>query len=94
VEQFTYCDILAHQMDILPTFATVRSLRTWLKIMLTPISTTHYLDEYFDPLAIDRQKVYTPLILIAFLALMRLAGSPFRWINSARRDQSTWSGAR
>jgi dimethylaniline monooxygenase (N-oxide forming) len=94
VEQFAYCDILARQMGILPTFATIRSLRTWLKIMLTPISTTHYLDEYFDPLAIDRQKVYTPAILIAFLALMRLAGLPFRWINSVRRDQSTRSGVR
>jgi len=94
VEQFAYCDILARQMGILPTFATVRSLRTWLKIVLTPISTIHYTDEYFDPLAIDRQKVYTPVILIAFLALMRLAGLPFRWINSVRRDQTTRSGVR
>ena len=72
---------LAREMGILPTLATVGSLRTWLKIMFTPASTIHYVDEYFDRQSIDRQPVYTPAILIAFLSLMRLLGFPFRLIK-------------
>ena len=82
VEHFTYCDMLAHEMDIMPTLLNVRSWRTWLKIMLTPISTLHYLDEYFDPQSLDRQKIYTPLILVAFLTLMRVLGLPLRFVKS------------
>jgi hypothetical protein len=88
VEQFTYCDFLAHEMGILPsagsmpTPANMRSLRTWLKIMLSPISTTHYLDQYFDAKAIERQKVYMPGILVALLSLARGLGFPFRLIKS------------
>lgn len=85
VEQFTYCDVLAREMGIMPTLATVRSPRTWLKIMLTPVSTTHYVDQYFDRESIDRQKVYIPVILLAFLTLMRLLGFPFRLIKSVRK---------
>jgi cation diffusion facilitator CzcD-associated flavoprotein CzcO len=89
VEQFPYCDELARDMGILPTLGTVKSLGTWLKIMLTPASTTHYLDEYFDRQSIDRQKVYTPGILVAFLGLMRLVGFPFRFIQSVRNAKKT-----
>lgn len=85
VEHFTYCDVLAREMGILPTLATAGSLRTWLKIMLAPISTLHYLDEYFDRTAIDRQKVYMPGALLTFLSLVRLLGVPFRWIRSVSR---------
>jgi hypothetical protein len=92
VEQFTYCDILAEEMGILPTLKNVGSLKTWLKIMLTPISTIHYMDEYFDPQAIDQQKVYTPAVLIAFMGVMRLAGFPFRWMHNIRRQQITKAG--
>jgi hypothetical protein len=84
IEQFPYCDALAREMGILPTFATVGSLRTWLKIMFAPASTMHYVDEYFDRQAIEREKVYTPVILLAFLILMRLLGFPFRLIKSVR----------
>jgi hypothetical protein len=82
VEHFTYCDILAREMGILPTLANVRSLRTWWKIHLTPISTFHYLDEYFDGGALDRQKVYMPVALVGFLAVMRVLGTPFRVVRS------------
>ena len=82
VEHFTYCDILAREMGIMPTLGTVRSLRTWLQIVLTPISTIHYMDEYFDQPSIDRQKVYMPFLLLAFLALMQVLGFPFRLIKS------------
>ncbi len=93
VEQFPYCDLLAQAMGIMPTPATVRSLRTWLKIMLTPASTSHYVDQYFDRQAIDAQPVYTPAALVALLILLRL-GEQFIhfgkaivdcWERSARR---------
>ncbi len=84
-EHFIYCDILAREMGIMPTLASVRSLRTWLKIMLAPISALHYMDEYFDQQAIDREKVYMPFFLLAFLALMRAPGFPFRLIKRVRK---------
>ncbi|MEW6084395.1 MAG: FAD/NAD(P)-binding protein [Chloroflexota bacterium] len=84
VEHFTYCDLLAREMGIMPTLKNVRSLRTWLKIMLTPISTLHYLDEYFDSKEIDGQKVYMPAVLVAFLSLMKLSGLLFRLIKFPR----------
>jgi dimethylaniline monooxygenase (N-oxide forming) len=89
VEHFTYCDLLAREMGILPTLTRVHSLRTWLKIQVTPISTFHYLDEYFDPQALDRQKVYMPAALVGFLSLMRLLGTPFRWLRNLRGKGST-----
>jgi len=94
VEHFTYCDILAREMGIMPTPETVRSLRTWLKIVLTPISTLHYMDEYFDQQGIDRQKIYMPVFLLAFLALMRLLGYPLRIIKRVRNIKITQSGGR
>jgi hypothetical protein len=84
VEQFPYCDVLAKEMGIMPTLANVKSLRTWLKIMFSPASTIHYVDKYFDKQLIKRQKIHTPFILIAFLALMRLLGYPLRLINRIR----------
>lgn len=82
VEHFTYCDLLAREMDIMPTLAKVRSWRTWVKIMLTPISTFHYLDVYFESNEIEGQKVYMPAVLVAFLSMMRALGFPFRAYNS------------
>ena len=81
VEQYPYCDILAKEMDILPTLANTRSLRTWLKIMMIPASTTHYVDEYFDAQGIREQKIYTPPILIVLLCLLRLAGNLVRLLT-------------
>jgi hypothetical protein len=81
VEQFPYCDILAKEMSILPTLTTVKSLGTWLKIMLVPASTTHYVDEHFNQRAIGWKNVYTPFILLALLAIMRVLGYPLRLIN-------------
>jgi hypothetical protein len=78
-------------MGIMPTLASVRSLKTWLKIMLTSISTLHYMDEYFDQQAIDRQKVYMPGILLVVLSLMRLLSFPLRLIKNVRNDKLTQS---
>ncbi|MCI0611143.1 MAG: FAD/NAD(P)-binding protein [Anaerolineae bacterium] len=94
VEQFAYCDTLAKEMDIMPTLESVGSLRTWLKIMLAPISTTHYVDEYFDQQAIDRQRVYTPVVILVILTLMRLLGFPFRLIKRVRDIKITQSRMR
>jgi dimethylaniline monooxygenase (N-oxide forming) len=91
VEQDPYCNVLAREMRILPTLANVGSLRLWLKIMFCPTSTTHYVDNYFDPQSIRRQKVYTPVILIAFLSLMRLLGFPFRLIQRVRKNIAWFS---
>jgi dimethylaniline monooxygenase (N-oxide forming) len=92
VEQFPYCDVLAREMGLLPTLANVRSLRTWLKIMLTPASTIHYVDPFFDRQAIDRQNIYMPGILCAFLSFVRLVGFPFRWIRGIRPVHEINSG--
>ena len=81
MEHFTYCDMLACEMHIMPTLANAGSFKTWVKIMLTPISTLHYLDEYFDSSEIDRQKVYMPPVLVAFLSVLRALGWPFRMIQ-------------
>ncbi len=94
VEQFTYCDVLAKEMGSMPTLGAIRSPMTWLKIMLTPISTLHYMDEYFDQQALDRQKVYTPVVLLAFLTLMRLLGYPLRLIKHVRKTKVIRSSRR
>lgn len=88
VEQFPYCDALACEMGVLPTLRAVGSLRTWLKIMLAPASTTHYLDAHFDPQAVARQQIHTPPVLIAILTLMRLFGLPFRFFKRLRRKRT------
>ena len=81
VEQFPYSDILAREMSTMPTFANVKSLKTWLNIMLSPASTIHYLDAYFDKEMIDEQKIHTPFILIAIMSVARIAGYPFRLVT-------------
>ena len=78
VEQYPYCDILAREMGTLPTLKKIGSLHTWLKIMLAPASTIHYLDENFDRQIIEREKIYMPALLYTFLAFMRILGYPFR----------------
>jgi len=92
VEQFPYCDILAKEMGVMPSLITVKSLHTWLKIMLAPASTTHYMDDYFDPQAINHERVYTPHILLVIMAAARLVGFPFRLIKSIRNSKTTSLG--
>jgi dimethylaniline monooxygenase (N-oxide forming) len=84
IEHFAYCDELAQEMGIMPTLANVRSLKTWWKIMLTPITTIHYVDEYFDPQAIDGETVHAPALVLALLILLRPLDYPFRWVNHLR----------
>jgi len=85
VEQYPYCDLLAQQMGIMPTPRNVGSLITWLKIMSIPASTTHYTDEYFDQESLTPGKIYMPVLIVVFLAMMRMIGSPLRWIKCLPR---------
>jgi len=85
VEQIPYSDILAKEMGILPTFANVKSLGRWLKIILAPATTFHYADEYFDKQAIQQEKVHTPALILALMILL----TPLSWlIGLLRRVRS------
>ena len=88
VEQFPYCDDLARDMSILPTLGTLKSPRLWLKILLAPASTLHYVDAYFDSRSIAREKVYTPAILIVIMIFARLLGFPLRLVSQARNQDT------
>ena len=89
VEQYPYCDLLAQELGIMPALTTVKSLRTWLKILLTPASTTHYVDQYFDPQALEQQSVYTPPILVVLLILMRMLGYTLRLVKRMQGTRAT-----
>ena len=93
IEQFPYCDLLAQELGIMPTLGRVKSLNVWLKIMLAPASTTHYVDQFFDPHALARQHVYTPPILVALLILMRLLGYPLRLLKRIQGNRTTGRSA-
>jgi hypothetical protein len=86
VEHFSYCDRLARAMGIMPTLRRVGSVRTWVKIMLTPISTLHYLDAHFDARDIGQQRVYMPGVLVGVLGLIGLGLLPWRWV-AGRMDE-------
>ncbi|MEO0508432.1 MAG: NAD(P)-binding domain-containing protein [Verrucomicrobiota bacterium] len=71
VEMFPYCDLLAQKRNAYPTRKNVKSFKRWLKIMLSPASTTHYIDEDFKPQRVDSTPTYTPKILNALLLLIK-----------------------
>ena len=78
VEQFGYCDALAQEMDVLPSLAKLRSVRLWLRILLVPASTTHYVDEFFDPSNVAQQRVFMPPVLVAIMLALRTVSLPLR----------------
>lgn len=85
VEMFPYCDQLARMMDSLPTLRKVGSLRRWWKIQLSPASTLQYLDDDYDPRAMDTQVVHTPPVITVLLLLIKaLLDWPYRALK--RRD--------
>ncbi len=86
VEQYPYCDRLARELGSMPTLANT-GLKTWLKLMLVPASSTHYRDHYFDHDALSAQQVHTPPILIGILVLLRLLGIPNRVLKGLVRDR-------
>ncbi len=73
VDQFPYCDSLAKTMGVYPSFGKV-SLRAWLKLMLTPVSTTHYTDEFFDDSRLLRAEIFMPFSLILLLISIKAFG--------------------
>lgn len=81
VEQFPYSDKLAKEMGTFPTLAKVKSLKTWLKIMLTPASTIQYMDDYFDKELIDQQEIYMPSLLVGIMSFVKLISLPFRFLK-------------
>ena len=70
----------------LHTARATLGLRTWLKLLLVPASTTHYVDEYFDEKMLKKQNVYTPFILIVIMLFVKLVGSTRQYLN--RKIQS------
>lgn len=80
VEHIPYTDALASDMGIMPSLANMK-FKTWLKLMLTPSSTTQYLDEYFDEGELERQKIYMPLSLVALMLLFGLVAYPWKYFK-------------
>jgi hypothetical protein len=76
VEHIPYTDILAKEMGILPTLANLKSLGLWMKILLAPANTVHYVDEYFDKQAVQREKIYTPALILALMIFL----TPLSWL--------------
>ena len=72
VEMFPYCDTLAKEMGNYPSLKKVGSLSHWLKIMLSPASTMHYVDENYDSNSIDNLSVHTPFLINFLLCLVKL----------------------
>jgi len=88
VEMFPYCDRLAALTGTLPTRRRL-GLKRWLKLQLAPATTLHYLDEHFDPAAIDDTSVHTPGVLNGLLALIRAADAAS---GGARRRRASGRG--
>lgn len=90
VEMFPYCDRLARTMGTYPSLRRAGSLRSWLKIWLSPASTLHYLDEHYAPSFVARQPIHAPASITALLLLLKLlVDLPYR----ARAQRSAKRGA-
>ena len=77
VDMFPYCDTLAKKMRSYPFLRSVKSLKLWLKILLSPASTTHYLNENFSSDALRQQCPYTPKLLIVALIAIKAIDLPY-----------------
>jgi cation diffusion facilitator CzcD-associated flavoprotein CzcO len=84
VDHLPYCDELAKKMGSYPSPFRVRSLTTWLKIKLTPASPLHYVDEQFDRERIEKQPIYSPRLLTAFLLSVKLFDLPYQILDRVR----------
>jgi dimethylaniline monooxygenase (N-oxide forming) len=80
VEHIPYTDALAKEMGIMPSLSNM-PFKTWLKVMLVPSSTFHYLDEYFDERDLEQQSVYMPQVLIALMFLFCLFLWPWDYLK-------------
>ena len=83
VEMYPYCDRLARLMGTYPSLRRAGSLRSWLKIWLSPASTLQYLDENYDPAFLARQPVHSPAIVTGLLLLIKLFDIPYSRFRKA-----------
>ena len=77
VDMIPYCNRLAKKMGTYPYLTRVKSIRRWIKISLSPFSTSHYLNEDFDPKFVESQKVYSPFIITILLLFIKLIDIPY-----------------
>jgi hypothetical protein len=84
VEMFPYCDRLAKRMGIYPSLRKAGSLRSWLKIWLSPASTMHYLDENYDADFLAEQPIHAPAIITVLLLLIKLGDLPYSLLAEAK----------
>jgi dimethylaniline monooxygenase (N-oxide forming) len=85
VEMFPYCDRLAREMGTLPTLRKTGSIRAWAKIMRAPASTTHYIDEDYNPQATSSEFVHSPPLITFLLVLIKAFERPLRWLLNASK---------
>ncbi|MFK7850363.1 MAG: NAD(P)-binding domain-containing protein [Akkermansiaceae bacterium] len=80
VEMFPYCDRLARMMDCYPTRRKIGSTKAWIKTLLAPASTMHYVDSDHDPKAVSADKIHSPIIITSLLVLIKALQKPLLWI--------------
>jgi hypothetical protein len=72
VEMIPYCDRLSRLMGTFPTPKSLKSWRLWIRVMLAPVSTEHYVDEDFSAEIIRTRKIHTPAPVTFLLLLVRI----------------------
>lgn len=85
VEMIPYCDRLAKMMGTFPSLRNVGSLRRWVKIQLTPASTTHYLDEDFSARETENEKIHSPAVITALLVGVAILALPYQFLFKSGR---------
>jgi dimethylaniline monooxygenase (N-oxide forming) len=85
VEMFPYCDRLARQMGTLPTLKNTGSLKAWMKILLAPASTAHYVDADYDSREISSKKIHSPVLIAFLLIVIKLIEKPLLWLLRPER---------
>lgn len=89
VEMFSYCDLLAQQMQTYPTAKSVGSLRQWWRMQLAPATTAHYLyrNEHIRRF-FEQAPVYMPALLIVLLLLLKPVDWTYRFVQWLRGKTS------
>ena len=77
VEMYPYCDRLAKRMGTYPSVRRAGSLRSWLKIWLSPASTLQYIDENYDAEFTAKQPIHSPGLITVLLLLIKLVDIPY-----------------
>lgn len=80
VEMFPYCDRLAREMGSDPTLQNVGSIKGWIKAILAPASTTHYVDRDHDSDALSAETVHSPILVIFLLVVIKTIERPLSWL--------------